>query len=82
MSSKYASARKSAFSTQHGSCYYCGRSMWQSKPKKFANKHGISDKEARDLKCTAEHLVARCDGGGNSKSNIVVTKNVTRERTL
>ncbi|MGL1932206.1 MAG: HNH endonuclease [Desulfotalea sp.] len=71
MPSQYASARQNAFNKQNGSCYYCGRPMWQSKPKKFAKKHDISEKEARQLQCTAEHLKARCDGGGNQKENIV-----------
>lgn len=71
MASKFAIQRQHAFSKQNGLCYYCGRSMWQKKPKEFAKKHGISEKEAVQLKCTAEHLIARCEGGNNCKDNIV-----------
>jgi hypothetical protein len=45
--------------------------MWQEKPNKFAKKHLISNRDARNLQCTAEHLIARCDGGNDKKSNIV-----------
>jgi len=71
MPSKYAIPRQSAFSKQNGFCYYCNRPMWQEKPNKFAKKHLISNRDARNLQCTAEHLIARCDGGNDKKSNIV-----------
>jgi len=45
--------------------------MWQDDKKKFAEKYGISAAAAARFQCTAEHLIARCDGGSNSKSNIV-----------
>lgn len=37
----------------------------------FAATFKLSSRQARHLQCTAEHLHARVDGGGNSPSNIV-----------
>jgi hypothetical protein len=52
-------ARERAFSIQNGLCYYCDRPMAPSSQW----PHGLA--------CTAEHLVAKRDGGGNSQENIV-----------
>ena len=71
MSNPIVKSRFDAFRNQNGRCYYCGSLMWQNDKEGFAAKHSISIAEAAKFKCTAEHLVARCDGGGNYKSNIV-----------
>jgi 5-methylcytosine-specific restriction endonuclease McrA len=63
--------RNSAFSHQSGRCYYCERPMWRDNPLEFAAKYRITPRQARTLWCTAEHLVARQDGGSNSGNNIV-----------
>ena len=63
--------RFSAFKKQNGCCYYCGALMWIDNPEKFAIDHSMSLKNAKKLQCTAEHLDARCDGGKNTKNNIV-----------
>jgi len=63
--------RKQAFSEQDGRCYYCKFPMWIKDQEGFALKHKISVSEAKKFQCTAEHLQARCDGGGNEKKNIV-----------
>ncbi|MGL4316766.1 MAG: HNH endonuclease [Pseudomonas sp.] len=62
--------RQSAFTRQNGKCCYCGFAMWQDSPESFAKQQGISAKQARYFQCTAEHLRARQDGGGDSLSNI------------
>lgn len=62
--------RQSAFTRQNGKCCYCGFAMWQDSPESFAKLHGITVKQARHFQCTAEHLLARQDGGADSKSNI------------
>lgn len=62
--------RQSAFSRQKGKCYYCGFSMWQDSPEFFAKLHALTLKQARHFQCTAEHLVARQDGGKDTSSNI------------
>ena len=63
--------RNTAFSHQSGRCYYCEVPMWPDNPVEFAAKYGMTSGQARSLRCTAEHLVARQDGGSNSRSNIV-----------
>ena len=63
--------RTTAFSRQSGRCYYCELPMWQDNPVEFAAKYRITSGQARSLRCTAEHIVARQDGGSNSRSNIV-----------
>lgn len=62
--------RQSAFAHQNGKCCYCGFAMWQDSPESFAEHYGISVKQARFFQCTAEHLHARQDGGGDIRSNI------------
>ena len=45
--------------------------MWEGNHKEFANKHKITKKYAGRFQCTAEHLLARCDGGKDQETNIV-----------
>lgn len=45
--------------------------MWRGALEPFAHHHGITPGQARQLQCTAEHLVARQDGGKDGVSNIV-----------
>ena len=52
-------------------CYYCGFPMWSRRPDGFARHFGISIKEAARFHCTAEHLLARRDGGTSRFDNIV-----------
>jgi hypothetical protein len=49
----------------------------------IAGEHGLSLKHAKRRKCTAEHLVARRDGGADVQSNIAAACldcNLTRDR--
>jgi len=62
--------RVAAFNRQNGLCFYCDQPMWLHDTFTFSILHGITLKQARDFQCTAEHLVARCDGGNNSEKNI------------
>lgn len=62
--------RFSAFDRQGGRCYYCGFQMWFDSLEAFAQLHGLTLRHARHFQCTAEHLVARQDGGRDSQSNI------------
>lgn len=71
MSSLFSKQRLAAFKKQSGRCYYCGSFMWLKNCSKFAIEHNISESEAARFQCTAEHLLARCDGGNNSSENIV-----------
>lgn len=63
--------RSSAFERQHGKCWYCDMPMHQGEIEHFAIVHGVSRKQARWLRCTAEHLVARSDGGADTMENVV-----------
>lgn len=64
--------RKSAFEAQGGHCYYCKCAMWRGhEGRDFRQRHSLTRKQARALLCTAEHLLARCDGGKNHAGNIV-----------
>lgn len=62
--------RKRAFACQGGRCYYCGVRMWLTSFDELAAGRR-SEAELAKLRCTAEHLVARCDGGTDAASNIV-----------
>lgn len=63
--------RRAAYLQQSGRCYYCQSPMWLDHRKLFARARGITHAQSRVLRCTAEHVVARCDGGTNSGANIV-----------
>jgi 5-methylcytosine-specific restriction endonuclease McrA len=71
MAKSFAFFRSIAFDRQAGRCYYCGLPMWTNDPLSFARQYNITTDQAKRLQCTAEHLVARQDGGANSLSNLV-----------
>ena len=62
--------RKVAARKQAHKCWYCDAPMWSSKPEAFAEKHGLRLEDAAHFQCSAEHLVARRDGGAEVR-NIV-----------
>jgi hypothetical protein len=83
MPTKLSKPRFNAFLNQSGRCYYCESPIWLNDKEGFAIKYSISVSAAEELRCTAEHLVARVDGGGNNPGNIVaacVFCNKTRHR--
>lgn len=45
--------------------------MWLGASDDFARVYGLSPSQARLFRCTAEHLHARCQGGGDQHPNIV-----------
>ncbi|THD00948.1 hypothetical protein B1810_22065 [Panacagrimonas perspica] len=45
--------------------------MWLGDPGAYCVRFGISPKRALRFQCTAEHLVARQDNGGDEEDNIV-----------
>lgn len=61
--------RTIAFHAQHGHCFYCGLPMWMSSPHELKIL-GLRPRTALPLRCTAEHLVARRDGGNTTVGNI------------
>jgi hypothetical protein len=50
-------------------CYYCGERMSLADGAAFAAQHQTALRHARQRRCTAEHLVARRDGGRDAPSN-------------
>jgi 5-methylcytosine-specific restriction endonuclease McrA len=68
MPTKIQNLRLRAFQQQQGRCWYCGVQMWHRDP---AELPGIPAKNSSRLRCTAEHLQARCDGGRHEASNVV-----------
>lgn len=45
--------------------------MWESDRRSFAREHGLTFRESLWYRCTAEHLVAKYEGGATSTKNIV-----------
>jgi hypothetical protein len=70
MFTQLARLRTQAFARQQGLCIYCQHPMWQSDLANFATTCGLTLRQARRYQCTAEHLTARQDGGGDSPDNI------------
>ncbi|KAB2891612.1 MAG: HNH endonuclease [Desulfobulbaceae bacterium] len=84
MSSRLTRNRSKAFKNQKGLCFYCNKPMWEENIQEFSSRNGLTIKQAYRLRCTAEHLIARCDGGTDSSRNIVAAClrcNQSRHRT-
>lgn len=62
--------RAAACLSQGSRCFYCAAPIWLIEEGKFASEFGISLRQAKLFKCTAEHLQARQDEGSNRRSNI------------
>ena len=76
-------SRSAAYARQSGRCYYCEFPMWLDDPAAFCVRHNLTPKLAKLLRCTAEHLKARRDGGNDEAGNIVaacLTCNQRRHR--
>ncbi len=79
MAQNYKKIRLIKFHEQHGRCYYCGCIMWEWQCSGQVRK----GPEALWYQCTAEHLTARSDGGGNEADNIAAAcLRCNRERHL
>jgi hypothetical protein len=64
--------RKAAISQSH-LCFYCRSPMWETESElpRFAARHGLQPTQAELLRCTAEHLKPRSEGGTDAANNIV-----------
>jgi hypothetical protein len=71
MSSKLRQLRQQAFEKQKYRCHYCKYPMWITDCEYFSRIYGVRPTLAKHLKCTAEHLVARQDGGQDTTRNVV-----------
>lgn len=74
--------RAIAFKKQGGLCYYCQSPMWSdyNDIAAFSSNHNITLRQARHLQCTAEHLIARQDGGLDKQGNIVAACRFCNQR--
>lgn len=65
--------REAAYRAQGGRCFYCRCPMWQNQAERdqLVRANHLTSNQARRLRCTAEHLVAKRDGGPNGRDNIV-----------
>jgi len=63
--------RTRAFYAQMGVCHYCKCRMWLTNELEFRRDFKLSKAQSQDFRCTAEHVLARCDGGTDAASNIV-----------
>lgn len=70
-SKKLCQLRLKAYRKQKHQCFYCELPMWTENPTQFAESHKLSARQANELRCTAEHLLARRDGGKDTSQNIV-----------
>jgi len=71
MHNNIARHRHNSYIAQAGRCCYCAYPMWENNPELFARTNNISLPQAKRFKCTAEHLIARKDGGKDEAANIV-----------
>lgn len=62
--------RKVAARKQNHRCHYCDAPMWTKNAWAFAERHGLRLEDCVHFQCTAEHVVARRDGGAEVR-NIV-----------
>lgn len=65
---KIQSLRLQAFQHQQGRCWYCHVQMWLRTPTELP---GLPPQGADLVRCTAEHLIAKCDEGRDEPDNIV-----------
>ncbi|WP_353957265.1 HNH endonuclease [Pelomonas sp. SE-A7] len=68
MPSKIPTLRTQAFVQQGGRCWYCCVRMWCASPIELASAR---HKGMASLKCTAEHLLAKSEGGKDQANNVV-----------
>lgn len=83
MPTSIARHRIAAFHRQSGRCYYCELPLCMGDAGGYCARYQLTFQQAQRLRCTAEHLDARQDGGRNAARNIVAAClhcNQTRHR--
>lgn len=71
MPSQLEKSRLTAFRRQGGLCFYCNHPVWLDDPDTFRAQFPMSAPQHALRRCTAEHLIAKQDGGGNEPENVV-----------
>lgn len=79
MAQRHISARNAAFHLQGGRCFYCTFPMWNSSPDELT-PWGLRARTVAPLRCTAEHLIAKQDGGKDMAGNIVAACSLCNQR--
>ena len=85
MPTQIQKSRLFAFKQQQGRCFYCRKSTWLPGRAQGSEPELVDRKYDPCLRCTAEHLIARKDGGKAGRANIVAACwycNQQRHRTL
>ena len=62
--------RHEAYIRQDCRCFYCTLPIWEDDLTDFTTRYGIALRKAKHLQCTAEHLIAQQDGGGETVENV------------
>src|SRR4051794_737694 len=70
MTQKIAKARLRAYNRQGGLCHYCGKPMVLAGVGTGICGKAVPRDFLRRMACTAEHLIAKKDGGTNALTNI------------
>ncbi|MGX0879456.1 5-methylcytosine-specific restriction endonuclease McrA [Roseovarius sp. MBR-154] len=68
---KLSNIRRAKMHAQEGRCYYCGLPMWDPETDHDMPAIFRAQSMQKALRCTAEHLLPRAEGGANSSNNIV-----------
>ena len=71
MSKSLSKLRARAYSAQGHRCFYCRCFMWLGSADAFCTQFRLKSGQVVGLQCTAEHLVARQDGGTDCRANVV-----------
>lgn len=70
MTNRIKNYRDHSFKAQQGRCYYCDCQMWMDDDLGFCQRYSLTKAQAVSFRCTAEHIVAKCEGGKDSATNI------------
>ena len=73
-------SRFKAYIQQAGQCIYCELPMWLVNADIFAKTYQITVKQAKTFQCTAEHLIARQNGGNDGENNIAAACNYCNQK--
>ena len=70
MTQRLKALRFKAAHRQTWRCYYCDMPMWDTDLDQFVIRYRLTRRSALPMKCTAEHLIAQCEGGRDRADNI------------
>ncbi len=74
--------RRKAAESQEWRCFYCHYPMWETDPNTLKERFRVPGRTVLRFRCTAEHLVAQCDGGRDTEENIVAACHFATEAVI